>query len=250
MSEPTPRLRGRAAVAQRKRRLQRTNGLCERCLEKGKVRIAKVVDHIKPLAFGGSDEDGNTQNLCSDCDAVKTAYDSAKQRGGAQHPDWLEPSAVPVTIVCGPPCSGKTTYVNDRATAEDLIISLDDIMMELDPSYVHWSGAVPEIMDSATRVRNALLGSLADRKHGKAWFIVSAPSPAERDWWHSKLGGEIVLLHPGADECKNRAIARGTPRAQSGIDEWERKARMPWSPKMPNSKIKPAIGLDGWPTES
>jgi 5-methylcytosine-specific restriction protein A len=26
-----------------------------------------VVDHIKPLAHGGSDEDDNTRNLCGDC---------------------------------------------------------------------------------------------------------------------------------------------------------------------------------------
>jgi 5-methylcytosine-specific restriction protein A len=216
-------------------------------LEKGIARVAKVVDHKTPLAFGGSDEDENTQNLCSDCDAYKTAFDSAKERGGAQHPDWLEPSAVPLTIICGPPCSGKTTYIKAHAKDGDLIISLDDIMVELDPAYVHWSGAVPELMDRATRVRNALLGSLATRTHGRAWFIVSAPSKAEREWWQNKLGGEMLLLHPGVDECKRRAIGGGTPRAQAGIDEWERRARMPWSPASVNRKMKPRIGVDGWP---
>ena len=66
------RLRGRAAVEQRKRRLTRTNGLCERCLPK-LVRAATVVDHIKPLALGGSDEDGNTRNLCKPCHDEVTA---------------------------------------------------------------------------------------------------------------------------------------------------------------------------------
>ena len=71
-AQTTPRLRGRAAVEQRKRRLKRTNGLCERCLPK-LVRAATVVDHIKPLALGGSDEDGNTRNLCKPCHDEVTA---------------------------------------------------------------------------------------------------------------------------------------------------------------------------------
>lgn len=62
----TPRLRGHAGVAQRKRRLARTNGLCEWCLAQGIARLADVVDHIVPLGRGGSDDDENTRNLCDD----------------------------------------------------------------------------------------------------------------------------------------------------------------------------------------
>lgn len=67
------RLRGRAAVAQRKRRLQRTNGLCEDCLKDGMVKAAAEVDHIKPLSLGGSDEDDNTRNLCKPHHDKRTA---------------------------------------------------------------------------------------------------------------------------------------------------------------------------------
>lgn len=34
------------------------------CTEAGRVYAATVVDHIKPLALGGSDDDVNTRNLC------------------------------------------------------------------------------------------------------------------------------------------------------------------------------------------
>jgi 5-methylcytosine-specific restriction protein A len=60
------RLRGRAGQAQRLRRLKRTNGLCELCRAAGRTRVATVVDHIKPLAHGGSDRDDNTRNLCDE----------------------------------------------------------------------------------------------------------------------------------------------------------------------------------------
>jgi len=67
------RLRGRAGVRQRRRRLDRTDGLCERCQAKGIVRLAAVVDHVTPLALGGSDEDRNTRNLCQPCHDEVTA---------------------------------------------------------------------------------------------------------------------------------------------------------------------------------
>lgn len=76
------RLRGRAGQAQRKRRLARTDGLCERCDGKGLTVFATVVDHIIPLApeFGGLDIDENTRNLCDPCHLEVTA----EQFGHAQ----------------------------------------------------------------------------------------------------------------------------------------------------------------------
>jgi 5-methylcytosine-specific restriction protein A len=82
----TARLRGRAGVKQRDRRLQRTNYLCEMCLP-DKVTIATVVDHIIPLSHGGEDIDSNTRNLCRDHDLEATAkqfgYKAHKQQIGA-----------------------------------------------------------------------------------------------------------------------------------------------------------------------
>lgn len=67
------RLRGRAGQTQRLRRLKRTCGLCEMCLAQGRTREATVVDHETPLALGGSDDDGNTRNLCDECHHSVTA---------------------------------------------------------------------------------------------------------------------------------------------------------------------------------
>jgi 5-methylcytosine-specific restriction protein A len=66
------RIQGRAGQKLRTRRLQRSNYLCEDCLP-GRVVRATVVDHIKPLALGGEDIDGNTRNLCDPCHAKRTA---------------------------------------------------------------------------------------------------------------------------------------------------------------------------------
>lgn len=75
------RLRGRRAVEQRERRMHSTGWLCERCKGigrwegkgLGRITIAKAVNHIVPLAHGGSDDDDNTENLCPECDRYVTA---------------------------------------------------------------------------------------------------------------------------------------------------------------------------------
>ncbi len=72
--QATPRLRGRRAVEQRKRRLA-AEPLCRTCTERGRVTAATVPDHIVPLFKGGTDDDENIQCLCDPCHAEKTARD-------------------------------------------------------------------------------------------------------------------------------------------------------------------------------
>lgn len=67
------RLRGRAGVEQRRRRMERSGWLCEMCLAEGRTTLATVVNHKVPLAKGGSDLDSNTENLCARHDAEVTA---------------------------------------------------------------------------------------------------------------------------------------------------------------------------------
>lgn len=45
------------------------------CLSCKRVDLHGVVDHIKPLEKGGSDDDANLQYLCSECHRKKTAID-------------------------------------------------------------------------------------------------------------------------------------------------------------------------------
>jgi hypothetical protein len=241
------RIQGRAGMELRKRRLAQ-EPLCRHCAERGITTGATTPDHILPLSMGGTDTDDNIQCLCDDCHNAKTASE-ANGYAAANHPDWLGPSAIPLTIVSGPPASGKTTYLKDKARPGDIVVDLDGIMRRLRPTYTHWSGALDKgLFNRAIRERNTMLGRLKNESGKRAWFIISAPTQAERDWWQGKLGGEVVLLHPGVEECKRRAIERGTPSAIAGIDRWERASRQPWqAPKA--AKAKQQIGPDGWPID-
>ena len=238
----TARMSGRRAVAERLRRLS-AEPWCRICLKNGTRRLATVPDHIVPLAFGGSDEDSNIQCLCDDCHRAKTLQEGAAHGGADNHPAWLRPSAVPLTIVCGPPCAGKTTYVHTHKQAKDTVIDIDSIMAIICPGYVHWQeGESKQFLNRAIRMRNEMLGSLSRQSRYAAWFIVAAPTAQERAWWARKLGGTVVLLHPGVDECKRRAIMRGTPKAIEGIDKWENRATLPWQ-----AKLERGVDVNGIP---
>jgi 5-methylcytosine-specific restriction enzyme A len=59
------RIRGRRGVALRKARLQ-AEPLCRLCKAGGKITVATVPDHIRPLALGGTDTDENIRCLCAE----------------------------------------------------------------------------------------------------------------------------------------------------------------------------------------
>lgn len=51
----------------------------------GRLAVASIRDHIKPLAEGGTDDHDNIQALCIPCHDAKTVQESARGRvGGAK----------------------------------------------------------------------------------------------------------------------------------------------------------------------
>ena len=52
--------------------------VCRLCAQAGRVRPADLVDHIRPLAAGGTHHPTNLQPLCRRCHAAKTADDQRR----------------------------------------------------------------------------------------------------------------------------------------------------------------------------
>jgi len=109
------------------------------------------------------------------------------------YPTGLRPSGVPLTIVCGPPASGKSSYVKARSKPEDVVIDLDLIAggRHSLPAAIRGGG-----LGEHLKTRNDMLASLhtMKRKGVRAWFIVGAPDAGERDNWASDLGASAVVL--------------------------------------------------------
>lgn len=68
-------------VKARARVLKRDMHLCQPCRQAGRLTEAKAVDHIKPKAKGGTDDDDNLQAICTDCHADKTTREAAEAQG-------------------------------------------------------------------------------------------------------------------------------------------------------------------------
>ena len=63
----------------RKRILIRDKYLCQQCKREGRVKVGNQVDHIKPKARGGTDDEANLEVLCRDCHDEKTLKEQGKK---------------------------------------------------------------------------------------------------------------------------------------------------------------------------
>jgi 5-methylcytosine-specific restriction protein A len=85
---------GAAWDRKRKRILERDCYLCQcsYCKAEGRITPASEVDHVKPKAKGGTDDDGNLQAINRDCHKRKTLEETGKQRrpkfSAAGRPVW------------------------------------------------------------------------------------------------------------------------------------------------------------------
>lgn len=195
--------------------LQRDGYVCQRTgiLLAGKYPAddSPVVDHIVPHR-GDPDLFWNIGNLQSISrkyhDSVKRALERSGQVA-AIHPKWLQPSAVPLTIVCGPAGAGKSTWVAAQAAPDDVVIDLDAIAHELTGEPMHgWDR--DRWLNAALFRRNDMLGDLSrEARPISAWFIVSEPKAHHREWWEQTLQPRsIVVLETPEAICIERIRQR------------------------------------------
>ena len=189
-------------------RFRKANPLCVSCKAKGLVVASQVADHVTP--HKGDEHsfwNGELQALCTTCHDLKSITEDASAEGTAQtHPEWLPKPACPVVIVCGPPGGGKTTWAKGQAKSYDTVIDLDDCFTAVCGKHGHVADR--EFLRPAIRYRNKLLANLAQQRQGTAYFIVSAPTDSERQWWADKLGGTVHLVDPGLKAIKAQALMR------------------------------------------
>lgn len=106
------------------------------------------------------------------------------------------------TLVCGPPCSGKTTYVQKMRSPGDLVIDFDAIILALGGAHNHDH---PDALKRyAFEARDHVLSEYNKRRDTNAWVIHTAPLRNDRERMR-KLGYRVVLLDTPRDVCLKRA---------------------------------------------
>ncbi|WP_143413210.1 AAA family ATPase [Haematobacter genomosp. 1] len=186
-----------------------------------------VVDHIVPHR-GNPDLFWDRSNLQAVSrafhDSIKQAIENA-EKTAAIHPKWLKPSLVPLTIVCGPPASGKSTYVRNSKGPDDLVIDLDVIASDISGEPLRgWNRS--RWLNAALYRRNNMLGDLGGRGGDwpAAWLIVSEPKARHRDWWAVTLKPQqIVVMEVLETECMRRAAedpGRDLLATEAAVTRW------------------------------
>ena len=227
-ASPSRRGYGRDWQALRIRKLQ-TDPLCAFHQERGETVLAEVVDHIKPIseAPGLRLDWDNLRSLCKNCHDRRTLSEASP----AARPRGLRPSRIPLTILCGPAGSGKSTWIEKHAGPNDLVIDLALIKQRMANGAEHFGVGGP-LLKRALVERNRMLANLAtDTEHDRAWFVVGAPKACDRKFWEDCLKPERLLVFevdPG--ECSRRieASRRGRHRSMSlriTFEWWEQYVR-------------------------
>jgi 5-methylcytosine-specific restriction protein A len=178
------------------------NPLCAECKKQGRLVQAKEVDHITP--HRGDDElfwdQANWQSLCSTCHKQKTA----RENGGIGTSVKAVRPNTPVTVVCGPPAAGKTTYVMQRMKRGDLVIDLDRIFHALTglPLYDNPKQLLPFVAEC----RDAILARLLRPHHLRhVWIITSSPKASVREQLTKQYGATVLMLVPSEADCIKRS---------------------------------------------
>lgn len=119
-----------------------------------------------------------------------------------------------LTIVTGPPCAGKTTYVSEHAQPGDIIIDFDALAQALGSPPHHYSAAQAAI----TRYARAAAIKIAITWHlrgARVWITECEPSPAR---WQQYARARAIHVPVAADPGElHRRISEGRPPAMHAV---------------------------------
>lgn len=193
--------------------------------------------------------DGNGDVICEHCGkAIVKAYDCIghhkTQLTEANVNDWsvsLNPDNIAlvhhkchneihnrfgtwtrhVYIVYGSPCSGKSTWVNERATQDDLIIDIDRIYEAIN------NGRSSRVYDNVMSVYRSLV-DMVQTRNGRwinAFIVRTFPMKGERERLAAQLDAELIYIDTDKETCLERAYKRAEGYDKL-VEDWWRKFQL------------------------
>lgn len=124
-----------------------------------------------------------------------------------------------LTVVTGPPCSGKSTYARERHKPGDILIDFDLMAQALGSPVPHEHSEPIRWVTMHAR-RAAITQALYQHKKGATvWIVQTTLSRAELTRYRA-VGAEIVTLGGDLAELHARADRERPERWHGLIDEW------------------------------
>jgi 5-methylcytosine-specific restriction protein A len=183
-------------------------------------RAAEVTDHIIPHRgnMGLFWDPKNWQPLCRVCHNRKTA----REDGGFGR----SMKKAEVIVVCGPPASGKSTYINARRAVGDLVWDHDAMMMALTGIDSHErSDRSKSLLHYVFAMRDAFYAeALRNNSAERVWIIESCPTENDRQRLRQRFDAKIVLLDTPEEVCAQRIVERG-PGWEAPLALWFKRYR-------------------------
>lgn len=196
---------GRASLAITRKVLEVYGDVCHLCGRPG----ATTRDHLIAYSAGGTDDLANLRPAHRSCNSKR-------------HNRTLNGYGARITIVMGPPASGKTTYVREHAGLKDLVIDLDEIARALMPAPLDDRTHVyPEhVRHVAIGARAAAIERATRLVNGcHVWIIHAIPSGDDLAQYRM-LRYELITIDPGRTIVEQRVRDERPARFMNGVTRW------------------------------
>ena len=121
-----------------------------------------------------------------------------------------------VYIVYGSPCAGKSTWVHEVATADDLVVDLDSIwqMISINQRYDKPAALRSVVFEMRDKMYDII--KYRSGKWHNAYIITGGAMEGDRSRLKQRVGADdLIFIDTSHDECIKRAMNRG-----ENADEW------------------------------
>lgn len=173
--------------------------ICEYCHKP----ITKAYDCIGHHEIELTESNVNDYNISLNKDNIKLihfkCHNIIHERFGYEKPKK-------VYIIYGSPCSGKSTWVNNNITKDDLIVDIDRIWECVSPCDKY--NKPNRLKQNVFALHNALLEQVRLRvgKWKTAFIVGSYPLKMDRQRLADNLGAELIYIDTDKETCLSRAV--------------------------------------------
>ncbi len=127
-----------------------------------------------------------------------------------------------VKIIYGAPCSGKSTYVNDNITDNDIKFDFDEILSALSNSDLHDNRE--ELLDYGMEIRGLVIEKAANDKNIDTAYIISCKITDKLLEQLGDIEAEYILIEKNKDEVleqlENDDTREDKEHWKELIDDW------------------------------